>query len=159
MSDLAKITLPFLDSRLVKEDYSPESGFVNMYLGDTDHPTYYKELYLMYDDSVRTQQSIETARKLNSLNTVIHVSSRTINNKNYIIYQFFTDSDIKKLLGSYVNLNAKEKIKIIKFWNNYDEVFEKLLSNSILGFEGNLSIPPADYNGSYSEYIENNLIV
>jgi len=159
MSDLAKIILPFLSDCLVKEDCSTESGFVNLYINDTDNPTFDNEIYLMYDDSIRTEQSIKTARKLSSLIEVKFVKNRTINNKHYIIYQFYTNRNLRKFTAPYLNLNAKEKITIIKFWNDYDTVFEELLSKSILGFDGHDSIPPADYNGSYYEYTKNDLIV
>ena len=50
MSNLAIITLPFLNSLLNKEDYSKDAGFVDLYTNDIDHPTYENELYLLYDD-------------------------------------------------------------------------------------------------------------
>ena len=115
MSNLAIVTLPFLNSLLNKEDYSKDAGFVDLYTNDIDHPTYENELYLLYDDTVRTAQSIDTANKLSNLIEIKSITTRIINNKPYTIYKFWTNYKLRQLIGNCITLSAKEKIHIIKF--------------------------------------------
>lgn len=159
MSNLAIITLPFLNNLLNKEDYSKDAGFVDLYTNDIDHPTYENELYLLYDDTVRTAQSMDTANKLSNLIEIKSITTRIINNKPYTIYKFWTNYKLRQLIGNCITLSAKEKIHIIKFWNEYYDIYENLLSNNILGYNSAGKIPSADYNGVYEEQIDYSLVV
>ena len=66
MSQFEKIIIPLGIEGLKKEHFSKESGFTDSYTIDPDHPTDLHNIYLLYDASTRSTESIERARAFSS---------------------------------------------------------------------------------------------
>lgn len=159
LKNLNKVSIyifPLIDDNLTLDDLSIESGFVNAYTSDKNRPSLENKIFLMYDSSVNTKQSLFTHCKIKKLDTLFSTKYIKINGKHYIVYCFTTpkyNTQIRslKICGKTNNLDAT--LEIYRFWINYnipDMVARLFISGMYNGDIITAELPEEDYY-SYKE--------
>lgn len=155
MSLFEKLLIPLLDSHLTKEDVSPEAGFFGCYTEDPDKP-YNEGVFLLYDDSIRTSQSVKTWNKLYASKTKAKEYFKRINNHTYRVYYFpLFNLGIKQILNGHRPTNTSDKTVIGLFWRYEDGQINKFLCMPAETF-GNepIVMPCSDYRVSRNELVQ-----
>ena len=153
MTNFEKILLPLVVKNISKEDICPESGFIDTYTVDVDRPSWQNEFFIVYNDFIRSEKSINRARKFENSGNLKRVYVKCINNKPCIVYSFWIDRTLKKLYDDTFILNAKQKFKIAQFWGASDEIFDIVL-NSTVQSSVEHKMPLADYQKSIGEKLK-----
>ena len=114
--------VPFIHESFKKEDFSKEAGFVGIYYHDIDKPAGGKQLFLVYDDSVRTEESMDTARRINNQENVKRKYIRYVEGKPLMVYSYWVNPLLEDLFfKNSVSFSVKQKLKILQFWGTSDE--------------------------------------
>lgn len=129
MSLFEKIIIPLIDENLVFGDVSPFSGFIDSYTSDPDKPCGDNCVYLTYDDSVRTEDSMRCATRLEKLSTVQCRYIKMINGKPVMVYKMYIKPEIKKLFSGVVELTPEQVVRIIDFWGYTSDTAFYICSN------------------------------
>lgn len=153
MTNFEKILLPLVVENISKEDICPESGFIDTYTVDVDRPSWQNEFFIVYNDSIRSEKSINRARKFENSGNLKRVYIKRINNKPCIVYSFWIDSTLKKLYEDTFMLNAKQKFKVAQYWGASDEIFNIVLDRTIQSAVEH-KMPLADYQKSIMEKLK-----
>lgn len=153
MTNFEKILLPLVVENISKEDICPESGFIDTYTVDVDRPSWQNEFFIVYNDFIRSEKSINRARKFENSGNLKRVYVKCINNKPCIVYSFWIDRTLKKLYDDTFILNAKQKFKIAQFWGASDEIFDIVLNRTVQSSVEH-KMPLADYQKSIGEKLK-----
>ena len=153
MTNFEKILLPLVVKNISKEDICPESGFIDTYTIDVDRPSWQNEFFIVYNDFIRSEKSINRARKFENSGNLKRVYIKCINNKPCIVYSFWIDRTLKKLYDDTFILNSKQKFKVAQFWGASDEIFDIVL-NSTVQSSVEHKMPLADYQKSIGEKLK-----
>lgn len=155
-TDMSLIAL--LDDSFKPEDFSEESGFIGIFYHDKDRPSSEKEIFLAYDDSVRTEQSIDRAIRFSRQATVKSRFVRYISGTPVIVYKYWVSPKISDIVGMHAfSLSCADKLKILDFWGtDNSELLEYILQNNLYysdnkTWTNNNTLPAGDYNGSIIE--------
>ena len=70
LNDVSIYIVPLLDDNLTWRDLTVESGFINAYTSDKNRPYLEDKVFLVYDSSVNTRESLDRYCKLKNLDTV-----------------------------------------------------------------------------------------
>lgn len=119
LNDVSIYIIPLLDDNITLRDISPESGFINAFTEDKNRPQLSDKIFLLYDNSVNTEESLERYLKFEHLDTVHNKRSIIINRKPYTIYCFTIVNyrkEIKELSKSGKTFSDKAKTEILQFW-------------------------------------------
>jgi len=121
LNDVSIYIVPLLDDNLTWRDLTVESGFINAYTSDKNRPYLEDKVFLVYDSSVNTRESLDRYCKLKNLDTVYNMKYITINNKHYTVY-CFSNPKYKKDINSLKNygkaFSLEAKLDINRFWTN-----------------------------------------
>ena len=153
MTNFEKILLPLVVNNISKEDICPESGFIDTYTVDVDRPSWQNEFFIVYNDFIRSEKSINRARKFENSRNLKRVYVKCINNKPCIVYSFWIDRTLKKLYDDTFILNAKQKFKVAQFWGASDEIFDIVLNRTVQSSVEH-KMPLADYQKSIGEKLK-----
>lgn len=153
MTNFEKILLPLVVKNISKEDICPESGFIDTYTVDVDRPSWQNEFFIVYNDFIRSEKSINRARKFENSGNLKRVYVKCINNKPCIVYSFWIDRTLKKLYDDTFILNSKQKFKVAQFWGASDEIFDIVLDSTIQSSIEH-KMPLADYQKSIGEKLK-----
>lgn len=153
MTNFEKILLPLVIENISKEDICPESGFIDTYTVDVDRPSWQNEFFIVYDDSIRSEKSINRARKFEKSRNLKRVYITHINNKPCIVYSFWIDRTLKKLYDGVFALNAQQKFKVAQYWGASDEIFNIVLDCTLQSTVKH-KMPLADYQKSIGEQLK-----
>lgn len=153
MTNFEKILLPLVVKNISKEDICPESGFIDTYTVDVDRPSWQNEFFIVYNDFIRSEKSINRARKFENSGNLKRVYVKCINNKPCIVYSFWIDRTLKKLYDDTFILNAKQKFKVAQFWGASDEIFDIVLNRTVQSSVEH-KMPLADYQKSIGEKLK-----
>lgn len=153
MTNFEKILLPLVVKNISKEDICPESGFIDTYTVDVDRPSWQNEFFIVYNDFIRSEKSINRARKFENSGNLKRVYVKCINNKPCIVYSFWIDHTLKRLYDGVFILNAKQKFKVAQFWGASDEIFDIVLGSTVQSTVEH-KMPLADYQKSIGEKLK-----
>jgi hypothetical protein len=145
MTDFEKIATSLLTPDITPMDFTEKAGFVDSYTEDPDRPSGFNELFLVFDDTVRTEESIDRARRYARSPYLKNTYVKYISGNAYCVYSFWVSNDIKKLYNGIFTLTAEEKYKIAQFWGISSTVSNSVLTNGLLQYEVSHSMPLADY--------------
>lgn len=148
MTEFAKIIIPLLDDNITKEDVSKEAGFVGLYTEDIDNPEL-GYVYLVYDDTVRTEDSCERAVRFAGFREIVKQYTKIVNSTPLLVYKFWYRPDIKELMSGTIRLNANQKIRILQFWGLDDSFAKTCVSNVAFSHRPTLKIPANDYRMTF----------
>lgn len=141
-----KTLLPLiLGNDIKKEDLTEESGFVDTYTEDLDYyPSIYPGFYIMVNDTIRTNKSIEFARKLSKSINLHSEYCKIIDGVPYRIYDFYVPFTLKKMESGLLMPTYEQRTKIIDFWGFMEDISCLLISNYSVMVETNDAIPLED---------------
>lgn len=145
MSTFEKIIVSFIDDNINESDLMPSAGFIDSYISDPDSPSGSKEFFLVYDDRVRTKDSIRRARKFEKSRNIKRKYIKYVDGVPYYVYSFWVKPEISKLYNGVVTLSAEQKSKILQFWTVFDSIADTVLSNQVLTLSVAHAMPLADY--------------
>lgn len=144
MSDFAKVVMPLIERNLKLDDFTDESGFVDVYTEDPDRPYDYRSIYFVVNDEVRNALSIDRARRFaNSIN-IYGSYTKTMNNTQCIVYRFNMPPKVMKLKNGIISLPIEDKAKIIDFWGAGSNIGKRILANGIISVDTTQVMPVAD---------------
>lgn len=121
LNDVSIYIIPLLDDNLTWRDLTVESGFVNAYTSDKNRPYLEDKVFLLYDSSVNTRESLDRFCKFKNLDTVHNTTYITIDNKPYTVYCFNSikyRKDINSLKNYGKTFSLDSALEINRFWNN-----------------------------------------
>lgn len=121
LNDVSIYIVPLCNDNITWRDLTVESGFINAYTTDKNRPYLEDMVFLVYDSSVNTVESLERFRKLAKLDTLHNIRYITINKKHYTVYCFNNPKYKKEIVhlresGKACNFNAC--LDIQSFWAN-----------------------------------------
>lgn len=145
--DFMKLVIPFING-FTLSDISKESGFVAAFDQDDNKPVDGSFIYLVFDPTIYTEQTIKTLKKINNLKSVYSIYDYRIDNKVYTIYKIRANSRrLENLISGHVNLDIDMVIRILQFWGFTDEYVNSVclnIGNKI--FSNNMvSVPIKDF--------------
>lgn len=141
MTNIEKVLLPLISDDIKQEDVSNDAGFIGLYTIDTDNPKPY-EFYLAYDADVRSDASIERARRFSSCKDIKYTRLRFIDNKPLLVYTFWCKPELKNIDG-YFRLTSDVKVRILQFWNFAKDV-KQVFDLRYIHLD-DIRLPAADY--------------
>lgn len=145
MSRFEKIIIPFVDNTIKPEDFTKDAGFIDVYTSDPDKPSGDKEIFIVYDDRVRTKQSIDRARRFWYGGCVKRRYIKYVDSVPYMIYSFWVNPTTNGLYKKVIHLTPEQKIQILQFWGASDPIVSDVLSLPMLYVDIEDPMPIADY--------------
>lgn len=145
MNNLLKLVVPLLNDKISYDDISVESGFIDAYTFDINHPEI-GCIYLMYDAQLRNKNTAK--RYFKFLNLPEYKTSRIIHikNKSYLLYVFsITNKVIRDLVKGLILLDNNQKTRILQFWGFRDMFVQNVILNNINFLEYKFYVPEEDY--------------
>ena len=139
LNDVSIYIVPLLDDNLTWNDLTVESGYINAYTTDKNRPFLEEKVFLLYDSSVNTKESLDRYRKF----------KQCLSNPKY-------KKDIHNLQSTGKTYNVSAALEINRFWANVPvpELAQRLFLNTYrFGESINAELPEEDYY-SYEEYDE-----
>ena len=121
LNDVSIYIVPLIDDNITWQDLTVESGFVNAFTSDINRPYLEDKVFLLYDSSVNTKESLERYLKFEHLDTIYNKRYITINKHHYTVYCFSNLTYKKEISNLQQNgkvYDAKAKGEIAMFWNN-----------------------------------------
>ena len=150
MSRFEQIILPLLSSSIKPDDFTDSTGFMETYTSDPDRPSGDDEFFILFDDSIRSEQSIDRARRYNTCRYLKHTYTKYISGNPYIVYSFWINPAIKHLYKGTFTLDANQKLQIAQFWGVSD-ITQDVLTNTIIQSCIEHPMPLADYHTTIAE--------
>lgn len=156
LNDVSVYIVPLLDDNLTWVDLTLESGFINAFTTDINRPYLEDKVFLVYDSSVNTIESLTRFRKFSHLDTIYNIRYITINKKHYTVYCFSNPKykkDIRCLQDIGKTYSSDAMLEINRFWNgvNVPELAMRLFyPNYRFGERIEAELPEEDYY-SYEE--------
>lgn len=158
LNDVSIYIVPLIDDNITLTDLSVESGFVNAYTEDIDRPYLEDKVFLLYDSSVNTKESLARSKKFSQLDTIHHKKYLKINKKHYTLYCFNLvkyKRDILSLRSVGKAERPEASLEINRFWCSMtvpDLVNRLFLSFYTYGEGIKAALPPSDYNVNEHPY-------
>lgn len=159
LNDVSIYIVPLLDDNLTWADLTVEAGFINAYTTDKNRPYLEDKVFLVYDSSVNTIESMTRYIKFNKLDTLYNKRYITIKGKHYTVYCFSNPKylkDINRIQSVGKTSTLEARLEINRFWNNVPvpELAQRLFYSSYrFGDTITAELPEEDYY-SYEEYGE-----
>lgn len=144
MSKFAKVVMPLITNDIKLDDFSDESGFVNVYTSDPDRPGDYRSIYFVVNDDVRNALSIDRARRFVKSPNIKGTYVKRCNNIPYMVYMFNLTPSTYKMKDGVISPTFDEKARILQFWGITSDVGRLLLCNNTLSVETDYAMPLAD---------------
>ena len=146
MSTFEKIVIPLMSDEFKSTDFTEACGFVDCYTCDPDKPTASNEFFIVYDDKIRNEFSIERARRFDKSPLLKRTYIKYVDGNPRLVYSFWVKPDIGKLYKGVQNMTASQKVNVMNFWGPFDRQFsEFLVGNSTIGVDWKHDMPIADY--------------
>ena len=146
MTLFEKVIIPLVDENIRVGDFTSVVGFVDSYTVDPDKPNGECELFLVFDDRVRNEYSIERARRYALSTKIKRTYVKYVNGVPYLIYSFWVNSKVKKLYNGIITLDVEQKASILQFWGTFDSDVKAVMSNEVLTTVVTHAMPLEDYN-------------
>ena len=147
MSLQMKLIIPLLDDEITKEDISPEAGFIDAYNYDINRPSLEDCIFLMYDETCRTDAANKRYYKFSKLKTIRSRKTICVNKHPYIIYTFVvTNTDLHNLLKGMRHTKTASYTRFVQFWSASDGMVNRYVLFPMTDFNYERhSVPEADY--------------
>lgn len=119
LNDVSIYIVPLCDDNITWRDLTVESGFINAYTTDKNRPFLEDKVFLVYDSSVNTVESLETHCKMCKLDSYYNKRYITINKKHYTVYCLCNPKyakDIKRLRNNGKASTLDAMLSINRFW-------------------------------------------
>ena len=151
LNDVSIYLVPLYDDNLTWRDLTTESGFVNAFTMDKNRPFLENKLFLAYDSSVNTKESLEVHCKMSKLDSYYNKRYITINKKHYTIYCLNNPKyikDINNLRKNGKTITPDAMLEINRFWKgiNVPELASRLFFNNYrFGESIEAELPEEDY--------------
>lgn len=119
LNDVSIYIVPLCDNNITWRDLTVESGFINAFTIDKNRPFLEDKVFLVYDSSVNTAESLETHSKMCKLDSYYNKCYITINKKHYTVYCLSNpkySEDIKRLRNNGKPLTLDAMLEIYRFW-------------------------------------------
>ena len=145
MTLFEQIIIPLLDHSLEFGDIAPLSGFVDSYTNDPDRPCADKSIYLVYDDSIRTENTMRTASRLEKLSTIKYTYIKMVDGKPLRIHKFYVNPEAAKLFDGIIELTPEQVCRIISFWGYTSSIAEFVCKNAFKSVSTDHNMPLEDY--------------
>lgn len=136
--------MPLIEKNLKLDDFSDESGFIDVYTEDPDRPGNYRSIYFVVNDDVRNALSIDRARRFIKSPNLKGVFIKRCNNVPYMVYEFNMTPSAYKMKDGVISPTLEERTQILQFWGLTSDIGRLLLSNSTLSVETDYAMPLAD---------------
>lgn len=149
MSQFAKLIIPLIEPKFKLEDFTDNTGFIDCYTSDPDKPSSDKEFFVVFNDKIRNKHTEDLSIRLSHSFNIKKTYVKMVNNTPYYVYSFYVKPELKKLYNGICCLDSKQKTKIINFWNNTDDIINKLLSNTLLHLTVDNNMPLNDYESNF----------
>lgn len=156
LNDVSVYIVPLLDDNLTWVDLTVESGFINAFTTDINRPYLEDKVFLVYDSSVNTIESMTRFRKFSHLDTIYNIRYITIKKRHYTVYCFSNPwyrKDINSLQNIGKTYTSDAMLEINRFWNgvNVPELAMRLFYPNYRSGERIIAeLPEEDYY-SYEE--------
>lgn len=141
--------LPLVDESFTQEDFSKESGFVDVYDTDINRPYLDNHIFIMYDLKVKTKEAMRRYNKFAKLKTLQGRRVIYVDGHPYLVYAFVRLNEELKLDKKEKRGNviySKNKIRLMKFWKGMDDDINYKLAENISWQPTPLtSVPEEDY--------------
>lgn len=144
MSKFAEVIMPLIEKNLKLDDFSEESGFVDVYTLDPDKPGDYRSIYFVVNDDVRNALSIDRARRFAKSSNIRGVYTKRCNNIPYIVYKFNMTPSTYKMKNGVISPTFDERTRILQFWGITSDIGRLLLCNNTLSVDTDYAMPLAD---------------
>lgn len=144
MSKFAEVVMPLIEKNLKLDDFSAESGFVDVYTEDPDKPGDYRSIYFVVNDDVRNALSIDRARRFAKSPNIKGSYIKRCRNIPYMIYKFNMNPTTYNMKSGLISLTFEEKARILQFWGLTSDIGRLLLYNNTLSVETDYAMPLAD---------------
>ena len=151
MTDFEKIIIPLVDDNIKSIDLTSVAGFIDSFTSDPDNPSGEKELFLVYNDRIRNNYTIDRARRFENSPYIKRKYVKYVNGIPYYVYSFWIKPDIKKLYNGIVCLSTVQKSKILQFWSLFNSIVDKVMANSVLVTDVGHPMPLSDYREEWSD--------
>lgn len=145
MSQFEKIIIPLGIEGLNRDYFSKESGFIDSYTTDPDHPTDLHNIYLLYDASTRSPESINRARAFSSNKYLKYQYIKYISGSPFIVYCFYTGEYGKYYFNGIFQLYSSQIITILQFWGLQDDITKLLIDTKAISVNTSHEMPLDDY--------------
>lgn len=127
-------------------DFTEACGFIDCYTTDPDRPSASNEFFIVYDDTIRNEFSIERARRFDKSPFLKRTYIKYVKGRPYLVYSFWVKPEIGKLYKGVQNITSEQKVNVINFWGPFDREFSGFLAgNSTIGVDWKHDMPIADY--------------
>ena len=143
--------MPLIEKNLKLDDFSAESGFVDVYTEDPDKPGDYRSIYFVVNDDVRNALSIDRARRFAKSTSIKGVYIKRCNNIPYMVYKFSMTPSTYKMKEGVISPTLEERTRILQFWGLTSEIGRLLLCNSTLSVDTDYAMPLADESSFFLE--------
>lgn len=153
MSKFAEVIMPLIEKNLKLDDFSAESGFINVYTEDPDKPGDYRSIYFVVNDDVRNALSIDRARRFAKSPNIKGSYIKRHNNIPYSVYVFNMTPATYKMKSGVISLTLEEKARILQFWGLTSDIGRLLLYNNTLSVETDYAMPLADETPLFLEQL------
>lgn len=147
MSDLIKLIVPLIDDSLTMEDFSEDTGFIDGYIENINHPSLTNHTFLLYDGQLDTIAKLERDAKMRHIpslysRTIVHISGIP-----YMLYTFCNmKKGIERIREGMVPYKEDEFMRIQKFWKLKDDFVNSFIINRARPFEHEgFVLPEEDY--------------
>lgn len=159
MSKFEKLIVPLVDDCISPIDLTSVCGFIDSYTVDKDNPSSEKEFYLVYDSDVNNKWTSDRARRFSMSRNLKRKYIKYVNNKPLLVYLFWVNPSLQKYYNGILAFNYEQKEKLLKFWGFGDDAMKAMLNNSVIHTTVEHSIPLEDYRESFSDYLNEGLII
>lgn len=119
LNDVSIYIVPLCDDNITWRDLTVESGFINAFTSDKNRPFLEDKVFLVYDSSVNTVESLETHCKLSRLDSYYNKRYITINKRHCTVYCLSNpkyNKDIKRLRNNGKPSTLDAMLEINRFW-------------------------------------------
>lgn len=144
MSKFAKVVMPLITKDIKLDDFSKESGFMDVYTIDPDRPGDYRSIYFVVNNEVRNGLSIDRARRFSKSSNIYGSYPKTIGNKGCIVYRFNMPKNVAKMKDGVIDLTFEEKARVLQFWGITSDIGRLLINNHVLSIDTDYAMPLAD---------------
>lgn len=154
MSTQIKLIIPLLNKNIKKTHLTERAGFVNAYTWDKNRPFLDNHIFLLYDDSIRTEDSSKRFYEFSKMDSLYDMKYIYINNHMYVLYIFnIIDSDIKYFLKGLRHKKDSTFARILQFWGGDDISILKYLNKTLTAYccTGE-SVPEEDFTVTLDEF-------
>lgn len=149
MSLFDKLIIPIIEPTLKSMDFTSLTGFKGCYTSDPDKPTWKKQFFLAFDDTVHNKYTEDLHRRFSKSLNIDRSYIKIVDNKPLYIVSFFVRPELKKLYEGSVQIKHDHKMKYLKFWSDFDEYAEKLCSTTSFVLSSKEELPLEDYKPSF----------